>query len=68
MNILNTREKYVLVEKNKTFQLSSNANHIRNLIIGIYLTLEEIKLLYDLCPRVEHLTIRISQNYLRPVL
>ncbi|CAF1004016.1 unnamed protein product [Rotaria sordida] len=67
-DILNAREKYVLFKKNKAFQLVSNANHIKTLIIHIYLTLEEVKLFTDLCPRVEHLTIWISQNYLQSVL
>jgi hypothetical protein len=65
---LRTREKYVVFEEDETFQLVSNANHIKRLLIAIHLTLKEIKLFTDLCPRVEHLTIRIRQNFLRRVL
>jgi len=67
-DILDRREKCVLFERNKTFQLVSNANHIKTLIIGIPLTLEGIKSFTDLCPRLEHLTTCISQNYLNSVL
>jgi hypothetical protein len=65
---LRTREKYVVFEEDETFQLVSNANYIKFLVISTYLTLEEIKLFTDLCPRVEHLSICIRQNFLRRVL
>ncbi len=65
---LNVGGKYVLFKDNKTFQLVSNANRIKILIIGKDLTLEEIKLFTDLCPRVEHLTICIGRHFLQRVL
>lgn len=68
-DILRTREQYVLFKEKKTFQVVSNTNHIKVLLIDdMYLTLEEIKLFIDLCPRIEHLTICIEQNFLQRAL
>lgn len=54
---------FILIQQYETFQLVSRTNKIINLIITTECTLEVTKLLVNLCPQLQHLTINISKNH-----
>jgi len=49
----------ISIQQNETFQIVSNTNNIRNVIIKEYCTFEQLKLFVYLCPRLQQLSIRI---------
>jgi hypothetical protein len=58
---------YMSIKENKNFQLVSNTNIIRNVTCSTQCTLEQIKLLLALCPKLRYLTINISDSSLEPI-
>jgi hypothetical protein len=57
-----------LVEKNEDFHLVSDTNVITNVTFEGDCTLDKIKLLVTLCPRMEHLTIKTRSKTLESIL
>jgi hypothetical protein len=54
---------FILIQQYETFQLVLKTNKIINLIIKTECTLEVTKLLVNLCPQLQHLTINILKNH-----
>jgi hypothetical protein len=54
---------FILIQQYETFQLVLKTNKIINLIITTECTLEVTKLLVNLCPQLQHLTINILKNH-----
>jgi len=61
--ILKSIINYLSIQQSETFRLVSDTNVITNIIIKEKCTLEEIQLVVTLCPRLEHLTIRVPIDF-----
>ncbi|CAF4707771.1 unnamed protein product [Rotaria sp. Silwood1] len=59
---------FIFIQQHKTFQLVSKTNKITNLMILTECTFEVTKLLVNLCPQLQHLTINIKKNDFAPTL
>jgi hypothetical protein len=62
------QSSFILIQQYQTFQFVSKTNQIINLIITTECTLEVTKLLVNLCPKLQHLTISIFKNDFVPTL
>ncbi len=58
----------ILFEQNESFRLVSQTNKIKKMKIKYDNTLTMTKFLILLCPRLEHLTIKWSENSLKTLL
>ncbi|CAF1406898.1 unnamed protein product [Rotaria sordida] len=56
------------IEQNKTFQLVSNQNTIRDVTLKEVCTLDKIQLLLKLCPRMQHLAIETRARDLESIM
>ena len=56
------KDDYISIEKSDIFQLVSNTNNIKNVIFKDRCTLEKLRLLVTLCPRIQHLSISIRMT------
>ncbi|CAF3838607.1 unnamed protein product [Rotaria sp. Silwood1] len=52
----------VSLKDNSLFQVISNKNKMKDLTVKSMCTFEEVKLFVKLCPRVQHLSIKVSQD------
>ncbi|CAF1218184.1 unnamed protein product [Rotaria sordida] len=50
------------LKNDSTFRMTSNKNKITNLTVKSMCTLEEVKLFVELCPRLQHLSMKILQE------
>ena len=55
-------------QQNESFRLVSNTNMIKNVTIHEMCTLEKAKLLVNLCPRLEQLSIGIDRKNFQSVI
>jgi hypothetical protein len=58
----------VLIQQSEVYQLISNKNSIKSLIINFKCGFEETKLLVNLCSQLQRLTIDISSNNIESTL
>jgi len=58
---------YTSIEESKDFKLVSNKNTITNVTCNGWFTLEQIKLLLALCPRLQYLTMNTFGTSLEPI-
>ncbi len=57
-SILIQKDDLLLIEKSENFQMVSKTNNIRNVTIQKEPIFDELKLLLNLCPQLQHLTMR----------
>ncbi|CAF4205155.1 unnamed protein product [Rotaria sordida] len=58
----------VLIQQNETFQIVSNTNTIRNMIIKSNCTFQQLKLLINICPQIQQLSMCIHKIFLEVAL
>lgn len=56
------RENYLSIEQSGKFQRVSETNMVTHIIYKGEYTMDEVKLLVALCPRVQHLSIYLEQS------
>jgi hypothetical protein len=56
------KKDLVSLQKDATFRSTSNVHQIRDVTIKLTCTLKQVKLLVKLCPRLQHLTIKVLQG------
>ncbi len=61
------KNDYTSIEESKDFQLVSNTNTITNVTCNGWCTLEQIKLLLTLCPRLQRLTLNTFDTLLERI-
>ncbi|CAF1253628.1 unnamed protein product [Rotaria sp. Silwood1] len=58
----------ISIENNRTFQLVSKRNNIKQMSILINCTLEITKFFINLCPRLQYLIVQIPNDNIEPIL
>ncbi len=61
------KHDYTSIEQSETFRFVSNTNIIREITFADKCTIEKLKLLLALCPRMQHLTINTLTRNLEPI-
>lgn len=61
------KDDQLLLEQNERFRRVCEMNRIQCIIFHELCTMERVKLLVTLCPRVEHLTIQVSMEIIKAV-
>jgi hypothetical protein len=59
---------YMSIEQSETFRFVSNTNMISDVTFEERCTLEKLRLLVTLCPRLQHLTIQTCLKNLKPMI
>ncbi|CAF1389491.1 unnamed protein product, partial [Rotaria sordida] len=60
--------EYTSIEQSQSFQYASKRNIIKNIILNETCTLEKVKILVALCPRLEDLNIEIDRKNLASII
>ncbi|CAF1154429.1 unnamed protein product [Adineta steineri] len=67
-NMTELKISYVCIQQNEVYQLISTRTNIKNLIINVKRSFEEIKLFVNLCPQLQRLMINTFTNCIESIL